>query len=324
VTPSIPLLVISCDRYADVWQPFFTIFFRQWPACPFAVHLGTNHATYPDPRVRMIHVGDDRSWASGVRSMLDALGTEHVLIFLEDFLIEEPVDDAMVRRLAAIAVAEKERVASVRLSPLPPPSRVPEAPLPQYPELGIVAPRTPYRVSAQPAIWRTDVLRRLLVPGFSAWQFEEIGTQMSEQMREEFWGPFRPSVIYDHGIEKGKWKPEGLRICRELGVPVDLAARPAFTDEELRAHMQAGERPSAIAALKASAIDSFRERRRSDGLRSIARYLRAGGSGREAFAIGALGLLGPRAVRLGERWNVRRKVRSVRRRFEREEAPGPK
>lgn len=312
---SIPLLVISCDRYADLWRPFFTIFLRQWPACPFRIHLGTNHLSYDDPRVQTIRVGDDLSWASGVSSMLDALGSEHVILFLEDFLIQQPVDDAAIRRLVEIALQERERVATIRFSPLPVRDQIAMSAVPSHSEVGVVAPRTPYRVSAQPAIWRTDVLRRFLVPGFSPWEFEEVGSKMSQSMPEQFLGPFRASIVYDHGVEKGKWKAAGLRICRELGVDVDLDARGAFSDDELRAHDQSGVRPNEIGSLRTQAVALLADGNRREGWRAAAAYARTGNRLRAA-AIAFLGVLGPHAVRLAERRLVERKIRAARQRFD--------
>ena len=172
-------------------------------------------------------------------------------------------------------------------------------------------------MSAQPAIWNTAILRRFLVPGFSPWHFEQLGSQMSDDMREEFWGPFRATIVYEHGVEKGKWKPEGLRICREAGVEIDLNARPAFSEAEFAAHAASGVEANAAYALKAQAVASFRQGRRGAGMRNARAVARAGGSAVTAMAVSAFGILGPSALTALERWNVRGKVRRLRRDFER-------
>ena len=50
------VLVISCDRYADLWRPFFELFWRHWPDCQGPVYLGSNFTDYSDPRVQTIKV----------------------------------------------------------------------------------------------------------------------------------------------------------------------------------------------------------------------------------------------------------------------------
>lgn len=228
----IPILVASCDGYADLWQPFFTLFFRHWPDCPHPIHLGTNFETYDDPRVRTIRVGADRGWAGSVSTMLEELNARHVILLLEDFFIERDVDAATVRSLAELA-QQRADVASIRLSPLPAPSMICGEPFAAMPELlRVVPPGTPYRVSAQPAIWRVDALRRFLQPGFTAWEFEMVGSQMADLSDELFLGPVRPSVVYQHSLVRGRWRAEGLRICREHGIEIDPAMRGVIHEQE--------------------------------------------------------------------------------------------
>src|SRR5262249_11393787 len=41
------ILVASCERYCQAWRPFFTLFQRYWPDCPYQVFLGTDRGSYP-------------------------------------------------------------------------------------------------------------------------------------------------------------------------------------------------------------------------------------------------------------------------------------
>jgi hypothetical protein len=314
----VPILVISCDRYADVWKPFFEIFFRRWPECPYPVYLGTNSGRYDDPRVTTIDVGADLSWASGVQSMLDRLGSEHVALFLEDFLILKPVDGVTIANF--LDIARRERVASIRLSPLPPPSKLPSRAVPTHPQLGIVEPGTGYRVSVQPAIWRVDALRRYLVPGFSPWQFEEIGSRLSDYTDDVFWGPFQPAVVYEHAIEKGRWKQAGLAICRDAGVAVDLGARPAFAAGELEELSRSRSAADRLPSMKREMVDAFLGGDRRLALSIAREVLRRRPMWPEAFLIVAVGLLGRGPMRLLDRMQLAMKVRRSRWEFQRRTA----
>ena len=33
------ILIVSCDKYSDLWDPFFKLFFKFWPDCPFNIYL---------------------------------------------------------------------------------------------------------------------------------------------------------------------------------------------------------------------------------------------------------------------------------------------
>ena len=205
--PELPVLVVSCDRYRDLWRPFFELFWRRWPDCRGPVFLGSNFERYDDPRVETLRVGADVNWAAGVTSMLDRIGGEYVIVMLEDFLLMKNVDNARIERLAGVATAE--RLGCLRLYSIFPP----ETGMTRYPELGSFAPGEKWRITAQAAIWRVDTLRRLLVPGFSAWDFELVGSQMSDYMPDRIWGALQPALVYDQAGEKGKWRPQGLAIC---------------------------------------------------------------------------------------------------------------
>src|SRR4051812_41170582 len=195
---SLPVLVISCDRYADLWRPFFDVFWRRWPNCPGPVYLGTNFERFDDPRVRTLHAGPDVTWAAGVSAMLDQIRTDYVIVMLEDFLLKETVDNARVERLADVAAAEQ--LGCLRLYSIFPP----ETPLAEHPDLGAFGPGDAWRITAQAAIWRVATLKRLLVPGFSAWDFELVGTQMSDFMPDRIWGVMQPALVYEQAVEKGR------------------------------------------------------------------------------------------------------------------------
>ena len=52
----IALLVPSCDRYSDLWEPFFLNLKKKWPNLPFRVCLVANEKPFQFPGVEVIHV----------------------------------------------------------------------------------------------------------------------------------------------------------------------------------------------------------------------------------------------------------------------------
>jgi hypothetical protein len=143
---------------------------------------------------------------------------------------------------------------------------------------------------------------------------------MSRHVDHTFIGPFEPLIDYDHGVEKGLWKPAGLAICAEAGVAVDLARRPAFTAQTLQAHHARGVPASNMAAIKVDAMNAFYEGKRGEGLRHVMRYLRKHPLSLELYSIALFGLAGPGAIdwlhhqhlRL-TLWRIRRRVVRARR-----------
>ena len=61
------LLVISCDKYADLWPIYFGSLFKYWPNCPFKIYLGSNFKIYDHKDVTMINVGEDYDYSSNLK-----------------------------------------------------------------------------------------------------------------------------------------------------------------------------------------------------------------------------------------------------------------
>ena len=306
------LLVISCDRYDDLWLPFFTLFHKHWPDCPYPLFLGTNHKRYDDERVTTIPIGEDLSWAQGARLMLNAIESEYAITFLEDFLIEKPVDTEKIERLVEIARIEK--LGCLRLAAGQPLAYAPTRPAEGYPGLGVVEPGEPYRVSAQVAIWHRPTLEKFLIPGASPWEFEVIGSALSNHEPERFWAVYEPAIVYDQVIEKGKWKPEGLQLAIEAGVKPDLGTREVFSPQQLAEHIErasAGARPYQE---KSSVIREFRAGRRGHGIRKALAALRKYPGYLTLWAVAVAGVIGPRFLRLVESFHARARARAIRRR----------
>jgi hypothetical protein len=140
---------------------------------------------------------------------------------------------------------------------------------------------------------------------------------MSDFMPERIWGVRTPALVYDHAVEKGRWRPQGIAICREAGIEVDFSKRGAFTVAELQRHEQAGLESATTALRKTHAIRRFREGRRAAGLRDVLWCLRHRPGSLQLWAIAAAGCLGPRAIARLQRLDVGAKVRRATRQYER-------
>jgi hypothetical protein len=305
------ILVISCDAYVDLWRPFFTIFRRNWPDCPFPLYLGANHLRYDDPRVVTLAVGDDVSWASNVSLMLARIDAEQVILFLEDFFLEEPVNTRGIQRLVDIAFSE--RLGCLRLVAHLPLALRPVHDAPGYPDLGVIEPGTPYRVSTQVAIWRKTTLQRLLIPGANAWEFEVLASTLSARLRERLWGVKQTAIQYDQVVDKGRWKPKGRRMLHEAGV-VAAHSRPILTEEELAANEAALLALEPQAQRKTALEGHFRRGDRAAGIKVASEALRIQPVSIRLWVLVAAGVLGPTVFAALEGLVFRQRVKRIKRR----------
>ena len=216
------VIVSSYDGFQDVWDPFFKLFFRYWPDCPFKVYLISNELTYPDPRVKALQITPDRGWASNMIEALKRIDSPFFLYLQEDYFLERPVDTARIMELLRY-LSEHTDIACLKLYPLPAPDCSLDAPM----ELGEITKGKPYRVSLQAGIWSRPSFLSLARAGETGWDMELNGSLRADQSplimgsvlkRER---PLR--YYYRTAIKKGKWMPGALRLCRREGITVDLS-----------------------------------------------------------------------------------------------------
>ena len=67
------VLILSCDKYADIWTTFFAFFFKYWPDCPFTIYLASNEKQFEHDRVVTIRKGAQHR-------LLLGLGAEGILV----------------------------------------------------------------------------------------------------------------------------------------------------------------------------------------------------------------------------------------------------
>lgn len=222
------VLISSCDSYQDLWEPFFKLFFKYWPDCPYPVYLSTNHGNFDDPRVKIIAVGDDTDWSSGFRSVMERIPHPYVIVIMEDFLFMKPVDTDKIKRL--ITYMDEKKAGYLRLVP----SSGQDLPCPDNEEVGAISKGSDYRLSLQTSIWDKNTLLNLLRDGESAWELEINGTKRTN----ELYVPFLcvkndpPIQYFCTAVTKGKWVKGAVDLCRKEGIEVNLI-RPIQTPFDL-------------------------------------------------------------------------------------------
>jgi len=219
------LLVSSCDRYADLWEPYFSLLRMHWHDCPFPVALITESKRPAIPNVRPLCLGNGSDWSTLLLKALDAVDTPYILLTLEDFFLRRPVDTAGVMKL--YHEMQQKSLSMLRLIPRPGPTIVMG-----NIEYGGIAVGAPYKVSTQAAFWRSETLRQLLVSGETAWQFEVNGSKRIAELGG-FAAVWRETLPYRHHVvERGKWFPWAYWIFSRMNIGVDPAARPVMTAGE--------------------------------------------------------------------------------------------
>lgn len=218
------LLVLSCDAYADLWPPFFTLLRRNWPDCPFPIYLGTGEASQAPAGVIVLRSDGGKDWSRCLLNYLDALPQSHVLLMLDDFFLRDLVLNEEI--LYCLRFAQIRKAIQLRLIPRPKPTDR----LTNEKNIGISTPGSPYRLSTQAAIWDRRELRALLRENESIWEFEHNGNLRATEQGGGFYSVWRPVLPYagwfaHHVVEKGRWLPHEKWIFLRQNVGCNFSCR---------------------------------------------------------------------------------------------------
>ena len=218
------LLVMSCDRYADLWNPMSDCLKTFWPDCPFEILLSTESLN-PAPETayqRVIHSGS-AAWSGRLLDTLNAIETPYTMLLLDDLWPCQSISTAAIERM--LDLMERDGIGDVHLRNEGTDQRDYE----KDPAYRIYASGAPYRISASASVWNTAFLKSVLRPEESAWEFERIGSYREEarQMPVLVCKSSPLSVVCDSGaVEQGKWEPRALAFAKEQGISVDSTKRP--------------------------------------------------------------------------------------------------
>ena len=220
--PSCAVLVMSSDAYSDLWTPFFTLFWRFWPDCPFPVFLGTNRARSAHPRITNLPAGD-REWSARLKSNLAEIETSYILLLLEDFFFTNPISTQQV--LAGLTSLDELHGTVLRLYALP----GPDIPVIGYNHIGQIDRFASYRVSAQAALWNSSRLSALLQENETIWDFERQGSTRSQAVEEGFYCSYEHVIPYRQVVERGQWFRSAAHEFGKEEIGCDLTARKVMT-----------------------------------------------------------------------------------------------
>ena len=171
----IAFVVLSCDPYSDLWDCYGQLFNRFWPDCPFNCYMASHHVEFNKYGFKSILLGEDISWSHGLIVLLDNLktkGYEYAMIAFDDLLLCEKVDNDYLLSATDLFLVDKGdclRFVTEKASRTY-----------KYNDLyGKMGLRVPYRVTLGFAIWNIDILKKIVIDGESAWQFEKNATERS-------------------------------------------------------------------------------------------------------------------------------------------------
>lgn len=214
---SFAVLVLSCDKYSDVWPAFFKCFRKNFPTGDWPIYLGSNTRECNEPGVVTILSGSDPDWSTSYKRILEQIPQKKVFVILEDLFLSSKVEEKVLATLVNF-MFEKD-ANHIRYWARPSPDLPTDTPL-----IGKCAKRAPYR-STVCGLWDRDYLLKLLIEGENPWNFEILGSYRTSYS-DGFYAMNSPLCEHKNMIEKGRWIPASVDWAKQHGISLPLDSRP--------------------------------------------------------------------------------------------------
>lgn len=197
---NIPLIVSSCDKCSDLWQPFFYLVKKNWSDFDRKVYLCTDSKTFAYEEFDItcpLRMPSGSTWSENLIALLKGIDEECVLLMLEDFWLKAEVDAIQLHQCEEIIKNDSTIgfICLIHQLNSSPDNLVSG----KYPNLIEYGSKTAYRVTTQAGLWRRDYLLSLLRKHESAWWFEIFGSKRSRRSDYRSCVVDKSAFSYDDG-----------------------------------------------------------------------------------------------------------------------------
>lgn len=212
------VLVLSCDKYSWLWDPFFKRFNYFWPDKAVKIYILTNYKKCNHSNITTVAIGEDLNWSENLLKCIDKINEKYIFVTFEDVFLNASVDKNYFEKIKKFIVDNEVEYVNTKANPLPKSSG-------HHKDLTLLKVGMHYRASLANAFWRKDILRDLLRLGESPWEFEHNGSKRSNKY-SKFYGTNQPLLSFDHILVGGKITrksaklPDVLEIIPESPFPI--------------------------------------------------------------------------------------------------------
>lgn len=240
----VTILLTTCDKYSDAWAPFFSLWKTYWPDCPYPFIMNTEEKSFSSEyfSVTAIPGGKGLKWSKRLKNCLKHIDTEYVLLCLEDYFIQAPVNTVIFNEALktmndtpdlgviqfAIDIPAKYDATSIINEYF--------SPVPKYKEK-----KGNGRIYCVLSLYRTRYLKKLLLSTENPWQFECYGSIRSQFYREKVYREndshtrcfqYYIEPKYGYAISRGKWLPKNKELFAAHDIEVDFSNLGIMDEDE--------------------------------------------------------------------------------------------
>ncbi len=222
------ILISSCDKYEDAWEPFFRLLKIKWSDCNYDIVLLTETKSYNCDflNVKTINTPSSLAWSSRIKLALSQINTEYVLFFLEDFFLTKNVN-TKVLDLAFEIMDKRKDLFLIEFPSIDP----------NYQKCDVISPKKtfkkvyrfePYRAKVMISLWRKNDFHKLLFHNEDPWVCEKETSirsmAYSKKILRQDYKYSVPAFCYHinpkcgYGITGGKWLINNKSLFEKNGI----------------------------------------------------------------------------------------------------------
>lgn len=212
------ILVLSCDKNQDTFEPFHHCMEKYWPDHPEVIY---STETISNPYYKTICINYPlEKWTARVRKSVKLIQDDIILLMVDDIFIRKNIDYNLYEllelfknnNLAAINLEESFDSNDVSINSL----------VKKRPANG------KYKVSVMCQLWNKEKLIKVLNLNLDPWTFERTNNHLNFDYyilknRLIDWGHYKTGDVW--GIYRGKWCKEVIPFFEKEGIIVDYSKR---------------------------------------------------------------------------------------------------
>jgi hypothetical protein len=212
------IVIQSCDKYNEAWQPFYELFFKYWVNCSYKIYHISESLNPQTKDVFFIPTGF-YEWSKRLKIALNQLNEKYILLLLEDYFLIKEANESLIEKY--LKILEDENAAFIRIFPVPGPN----TPYKNFTEIGAVIPNSEYSLSTQATIWNRADLINFIDENENIWDFELMGSNRTIEFNKPMLCVNEQKGIKLHeegdyaytylctAIFKGKWMKEAQQFA---------------------------------------------------------------------------------------------------------------
>ena len=224
------ILINSCDKYEDLWHPFFYFLEKNHNELnKETIVLNTESKSYTYKNLNIINypATKEETWSERLKRNLKQIETEYVLFFLDDFFVEQKIDKAKVE----FCLNEMEKDKNIVHFGFVPTlwENIDDK---KYSDFEKRKKNSPFIVNTQIGLWRKNELIKLLRAHETPWEFEVFASIRSRLRKGKYYiakDGMPQAFIYDWfnggAVHKGKWTKRAVELLNENNFNIDFSNR---------------------------------------------------------------------------------------------------